>query len=444
MKEFSLDDLKNLLNKALKIFLKIFDFFYKNFGVEGLGILVFIFINLISFFYFKIPSFLKILGILSNLILIFFIYDISEKNLKRRIEAQKSQNMILNVFELLPYGMIIYDEYFTVIQVNKKMCEIVGLSKEEIVGQKVKPEMLKSAKFKILAQILFPSLSGQIISRKQEGKVEITEVFFSEPTESYFTLWTLPVFEEKKTVTKLKIVQDKTAEVLYQKNQNEFYSIAAHQLKTPLSEINWIIEALKNPLTDSEKENLIESGLRIVKKTIWLVETILNSVKLESGKIALNIEKIKINDLVEEVIDLFKKEIEINNINVIKNFKVNLEIPGDKSKLFLALANIIDNAIRYNKPSGSIEINIEQLHDYLSISVKDSGLGIPKKEQEYLFQRFFRASNVRKIGKEGFGLGLYLTKKVIDLHGGKINIESEENKGTKITITLPLQESLIP
>jgi two-component system phosphate regulon sensor histidine kinase PhoR len=431
------------LKKIIQILLEKVKFLYENFQIEGLLIVFAILANFLAIFFLKAPLFIKIVSLIINISLFFFLVDVLKKAVEKKLKAENLSQIIFNAFNITPQGLCIYDEYFTIIQVNKKFCNIVGLSPEEIVGQKVKPEMLKSAKFRTLAQIFFPSLIGQILERKTEEKIEISFVYFKEPTDTYFVIWTVPVLEkEKNVVTKLKIVEDKTAEILYQKNQNAFYDIAAHQLKTPLSEINWILETLKNPLQENEKNELLNTASKITKKITWLVETILNSVKIESGSLNLNITRFNIAEVINDILDILEPEIKINKINLIKDLK-DIEIPGDRAKIFLALSNIIDNGIRYNKPEGKLEISNFQEGDFVKIIVKDTGIGIPQKEQEELFKRFFRASNVRKIGKEGFGLGLYISKKLIDLHGGKIKIESKEGIGTNVTILLPIKEELI-
>lgn len=437
-------DYKKYIKKIYLFLIDKIKFLYENFQIEGLFIFLSILANFLAIFFFKSPIFIKIIYLIINLALIYFIIDILKKAIERKTKAENLSLVIFNAFEITPQGLCIYDEYFTIIRVNRKFCKIVDLSPEEIVGQKVKPEMLKSNKFRTLAQIFFPSLVGQILERKTEGKIEISYVYFKEPSDNYFLIWTAPLLEkEKNIITKLKIVEDKTAEVLYQKNQNAFYDIAAHQLKTPLSEINWILEALKNSLNEDEKNELLNNASKITKKIIWLVDTILNSVKIESGSINLNLSKFNIAEVINEIIEILEMEIKINKINLVKNLQ-NIEIIGDKSKIFLALSNIIDNGIRYNKPEGKLEISLSlEGENFIKITIKDTGIGIPKKEQEELFKRFFRGSNVRKTGKEGFGLGLYITKKIIDLHGGEIKIESQEGLGTNVIIILPIKEELI-
>jgi signal transduction histidine kinase len=116
----------------------------------------------------------------------------------------------------------------------------------------------------------------------------------------------------------------------------------------------------------------------------------------------------------------------------------------DHEKLLIALQNIVDNAIKYTLPGGSVTVFMEQQGDYLEIKVNDTGVGIPKEEIPKLFAKFFRAANVIHLQTEGSGLGLFISKSIILRHGGQISVASVEGKGTTFIITVPLLESLIP
>lgn len=134
------------------------------------------------------------------------------------------------------------------------------------------------------------------------------------------------------------------------------------------------------------------------------------------------------------------------------NIKAYLEGPAeglqpfkfDLMRVKIVLQNLIENAIRYNVENGEIIIKVEKKDSYLQVSVRDTGIGIPQEEVVKLFSKFFRATNVVKYETEGTGLGLYITKNIVEAHGGKIWVESVENRGTTFYFTLPLDEKLIP
>jgi len=122
-----------------------------------------------------------------------------------------------------------------------------------------------------------------------------------------------------------------------------------------------------------------------------------------------------------------------------------MAVKVDQAKMELALSNLVDNALDYTPEGGAVKIILEKMGNYAKVSVKDSGIGIPKEEAANLFTRFYRAKNAVRIKTEGTGLGLYITKNIIEAHGGKIWVESpaspsqggEENKGTTFLFTVP-------
>ena len=115
----------------------------------------------------------------------------------------------------------------------------------------------------------------------------------------------------------------------------------------------------------------------------------------------------------------------------------------DKQKMTLVLQNLLENAVKYTPEFGKIEIKVKNNKDKLDISVKDNGIGIPEKDKEKLFTKFFRADNVVRMQTEGSGLGLFIVKNIIEMHGGQIKCKSEEGKGTEFIFDLPLKKDLL-
>ncbi len=117
------------------------------------------------------------------------------------------------------------------------------------------------------------------------------------------------------------------------------------------------------------------------------------------------------------------------------------KVTVDVEKVKLAIQNLIDNAIRYTLPGGRITVSLKTVKNQIEFSIKDTGVGIPKAQQERVATKFFRGTNAMRMETEGSGLGLYITKNIIEAHGGKLWFESEENKGTTLYFILPLKES---
>jgi signal transduction histidine kinase len=225
------------------------------------------------------------------------------------------------------------------------------------------------------------------------------------------------------------------------KMKSEFVSIASHQLKTPLSQIKWELELLNS----KHKKGLSEKQLEIMNyisrandAMIRLSNDLLDVARIEQGRFVLDKDKINIVEIAKESIRNNEMMAKANNveINLIAPEKIT-EILGDKRRLRVAIDNLISNAIRYIKSKGLVEVEIKEDPETISIYVKDNGVGIPEEQQNKIFQKFFRSSNAVKYQTEGTGLGLYITKNIVDSSGGKMWFKSIENFGSEFCIILP-------
>ncbi len=231
--------------------------------------------------------------------------------------------------------------------------------------------------------------------------------------------------------------------------KSDFVSVAAHQLRTPLSGVKWVLKLLLDgdlgPTTDYQKR-MLERGIEANEKMIQLVNDLLNVSRIENGKFGYKFEENDFAKFLQTLVanvDLPSKE---------RNVEVVLKTPRealpefffDPEKLLIALQNIVDNALKYTLPGGSVTIAVETKGDYMEIKVSDTGVGIPKDDLPKLFSKFFRAANVIHLQTDGSGLGLFIVKSIILRHGGQIWVDSVEGKGTTITVVIPTKAELLP
>jgi signal transduction histidine kinase len=227
------------------------------------------------------------------------------------------------------------------------------------------------------------------------------------------------------------------------KAKSDFVSVAAHQLRTPLTGIKWSYNALLDPDTgklNADQKDIVDKGLGSISNTINLINDLLNVAHIEEGKTEFHIKR-------QSVIPIAKKAVEgIKLIADEKKITVSAKIPEesnfpevnvDSEKIGLVFANILDNAVKYTPAGGRIDFSIAQGQGLIEIIVQDSGIGIPKNQKNRLFTKFFRAENAVGVQTSGTGLGLYMVKKIIDRHGGKIAVDSTEGKGTVFIIIIP-------
>lgn len=228
--------------------------------------------------------------------------------------------------------------------------------------------------------------------------------------------------------------------------KSEFVSIAAHQLRTPLTGIRWsyhlLLEETVGPLNAEQKE-VVSSALKTALFMIELINDLLNVARIEEGKATLHLEEKSIVPLVERVIANLTTPASEKGIRIVYTPPAQEipRVPLDEEKVAIVIDNLVDNSIKYTSPGGTITVNILPMEKGgVTVSVHDTGIGIPKDQMHRLFTKFFRADNALFFHTTGSGLGLYLVKNIIEAHRGTLTAESEEGKGTTFTFTLPVAQ----
>ncbi len=243
-------------------------------------------------------------------------------------------------------------------------------------------------------------------------------------------------------IVRLEAVAEKEKRV--DRLRTEFLSLAAHQLRTPLVEVKWALQVL----LDGDRGNLSSTQRELLQKTyasnegmIMLIGDLLDVKKIEEGKYLGNLSLVQIESVGASVAELHVEEA--------NRKKVALEIlpsqdpmpPAlvDAEKIKLAVQSLIENALHYTPSGGKVTVSFFSDTKEVGIAVHDTGIGIPPEEQDRIFGQFFRATNAKKLGKMGTGLGLYLAKNIVEAHGGRIWFTSQEGKGSDFRMAFPLR-----
>ena len=247
-----------------------------------------------------------------------------------------------------------------------------------------------------------------------------------------------------KMTGRLQDVKERDEQVSRMKS--EFLSIAAHQLRTPLSASKWVLRMILDGDVGSLKKpqkELLEKGYLVNERMITLVNDLLDIVRIEEGRFDYAFKKGAVSGIIEDVIKETRAVVDKKNVQLTFHKPVHElpEVALDAQKFRLAVSNIIDNAVRYTKADGRVDIELTFHDDEILVIVKDTGIGIPKRWLDRLFTKFFRADNAIKMQTDGSGLGLFIAKNIIEKHGGRIWLESEEGKGTTAYFTIPTKEN---
>jgi len=262
-----------------------------------------------------------------------------------------------------------------------------------------------------------------------------------------------PVLLDGKLVGAVAVIRDVSRERAIDKAKSEFVSLASHQLRTPLSTINWYSEMLLDgdagKVSKKQREYLdqIYTGNQ---RMIDLVNALLNVSRIELGTFAVEPEEMNFNDVVKDVLKEIEQTIDLRKLHLTVDCAKLATMVADPRLLRMVVTNLLTNAVKYTPEGGEVKVSTAMVKggeevggrtargESIFFCVRDTGFGIPKEQHERIFQKLFRADNVRRKDTQGTGLGLYIVKSIIDLAGGKIWFTSEEDAGTTFFVLLPV------
>ena len=311
-------------------------------------------------------------------------------------------------------GLILLDKSGTVLTANQSAASILDI-KTASIGKNI----LEVTRNAAVLGHMKTALSGENTNIILEIERQVYHMFFSSVDNGALIL-----------------ILDITEKAKAEKMRREFTANVSHELKTPLTTISGYAELMTNGMVKPEDIPNVSGKMKIESdRLIALIEDIMRLSELDESDREKNFEQFDLTDLIHEVVENLKAKAVENDITVIIP-KEKLVIFANRPMIFELLYNLVDNGIKYNKQSGSVTVMVSKIDKVTEISVKDSGIGIDKKHHERVFERFYRVdkSRSKKIG--GTGLGLSIVKHIAAYHGGHVEVDSEEGKGTDIRVGL--------
>lgn len=369
---------------------------------------------------------------------------------KKDRETSVERNELNSILGSLNDALIVYEADFRVIFFNPAAERIFKLNAAAVVGHVFSPRDIERDGWRTLIQIIFPSLAPRVIARTKEGDYpQIVDISFTDPALE-FRVTTAPVMDDRgKPLAFMKIIRDRTSQVLALRSKSEFVTVASHQLRGPVTDINWALQSLNNvaELDDTNKA-IVANSLAASQNLLQRIEDLLNIAKMEDGQFGYKFEDMDVSDFISKTLSDVLPAAQKAGIKLYFD-RPSESLPHvfiDPRRLALVLTNLIENSIRYNVENGEVTVKVDKMQDkpYVVVSVKDTGIGIPPEAMEKLFNKFYRADNAMKRQTEGSGLGLYIAKGIVNAHGGQIWAESELNRGTTISFALPTDPNLVP
>ena len=223
------------------------------------------------------------------------------------------------------------------------------------------------------------------------------------------------------------------------KSRNQFVSNASHELKTPLASMKIMLETMiYQPEMPAEmRQEFMGDMNHEIDRLTGIITDLLTLTRMDNRSDALNLEDLDLSAMTAETVRLLTPAAEKRSQRLEVNAPAGLGMRGDRTKLNQVLYNLIDNAMKYTQDGGTIRVSLERDGGNLVWRVRDNGVGIPKEDQEHIFDRFYRVDKARSRETGGTGLGLSIVRQMVTLHGGQISVESEPGRGSCFTVTLP-------
>ncbi|MCJ8013021.1 cell wall metabolism sensor histidine kinase WalK [Paenibacillus sp. KQZ6P-2] len=341
-------------------------------------------------------------------------------------EKEKLASILTNMSD----GVIATDEAGRIILMNRRAGAILGVDEDELSGSDI-------------AEVL--GLSGEQTQTFTEGTyVSMLLQMSPEAERSYMIRVTLtPIHRREFGITgTIAVLQDVTEQEKLEASRREFVANVSHELRTPLTTIKSYSEALDDGALDDPP--LASRFVGVIQnetgRMIRLVTDLLHLSRLDNKEALIRMQQADVLEMLEDVADRFSFQMQQKDIRSEVRVEEGLQKAlCDRDQIDQVLDNLVSNAMKYTQPGGSIAMEAAGAPgNLLAISVQDTGIGIPKKDLDRIFERFYRVDKARSRSMGGTGLGLSIAREIVLAHGGTISIQSELGQGTKVTFTLPL------
>jgi len=371
-------------------------------------------------------------------------YDHLEELVAERTQQLKREYALDRaILDSIEYGVATLDAKGLVSDVNPALVKLLGFTLEECIGKRAVDLLQLSQKRSKFTEETHPVM--QLIKSRRSFRSSAAmhlSLLKKDETLLPVLLMATPLLEGDTLLGGIVIFQDMTEDRQIDYMKSEFITLASHQLRTPLSAVRWNLELFGEAgvaLTQDQKEYITEidqSSTRMAK----VLDELLHAARLEEGGYAYDKQEVNLTTVLQRIVDENAIVAQASGITLVPQFATDA-IPASTDPILLEiiLQNLIGNAVKYSEKGSQVEFTVEKKPDHVLIHVIDHGFGIPVHEQKRVFEKFFRAHNVRQKDTDGTGLGLYISKRALASLGGTITFESKEGKGSTFMVKLPLK-----
>ncbi len=372
---------------------------------------------------------------------------------RRRIEEELRENSerYRNLFDNANDAVITIDLQKRITSWNRSAERIFGWKSKEVAGRKLDTLIVPSDLKDLWEQITGDALAGKdvvgietIRIRKDGSRINVSltvSPILNAHREIIGLSGVIRDITERKKIEEIRLENERL--ISTNKARSEFLTIMSHELRTPLTSIiGYSILLKENKLgkINDEQTFFVNNIISSSKHLLDLINSILDLAKMEAGKLEMMVEEISVPYIINEALKLLKERFAIHNIVLKTEFDPELVfIKADRQKFKQILFNLLSNAIKFSKEEGGIiTVSVERFEEMAKISVSDTGIGIREEDMPRLFQKFEQLDSGISRKYEGTGIGLSITKQLVEMHGGKILVESKYGEGSTFTVLLPI------
>ncbi len=366
----------------------------------------------------------------------------TDLKIKQQTAVLTSQiNLLQSAISGINEGLIVINQTGQIAIFNKTAQYLTGYSETQVLGKSIDQIIKVYDQTQELILIHYcpfraSNFEGIIYQKRGLRIVGLKESFVDLTTSQIET--GSPIM-----VNCILILRDSTREKQLESMKLDFVSMAAHELRTPLTSIKGYLSvfvAENKTKVDTSAQKLLDALTAATEQLTALVENLLSVTRIDRGVVNINLEAIDWSKFIKDLVSDFQPRAQAKQITLeyLPSAQSLPEIKADQVRINEVLSNLISNAINYTDPGGTITVWAQLTQDGLITSVKDSGHGIPKEAIPQLFNKFFRVGGSLEQGIKGTGLGLYISKSIMDLHHGKIWVDSELGKGSTFSFSLPV------
>ena len=353
-----------------------------------------------------------------------------QASLQRQIQELEGQrNQARAILESMVEGVAALDHAGRILWLNGAAQRVFGLSDGGAVGRRLT---------ELLRQPDLDALVTEVLSRREPGAREIRSFA---PPERILRFHATPCEGGATDATLVLVAQDVTEIRRLEGVRREFVANVSHELKTPLTSIQGLVETLLGGALEDAANNrrFVAMIAEDAKRLSLLIDDLLDLSQIESKALTLRLEAVALRPLLEQLGDRLRQPLEERRVAL--EIAVPADVPpvrGDPDRLRQIFLNLLDNAIKFNTPGGRVTVRAAHEGSTLSVTMEDTGVGIPAADLPRIFERFYRVDKARSRELGGTGLGLAIVKHLVELHQGRVTVESQPGRGSTLTVILPL------